>query len=211
MNVQCHACIGGTNIGEDIRKLDYGQHVVSGTPGRVFGELIWQLMSEQPFFFWDYITGFTILAIAWARGGFERADFKVDFCYKEWWKGWQLNYQYHSPTFKYCPDKKASYSLLAVQHSKYSRIDDKQPLNWVSRKSKHFSHRKGSLNSKILQFSGDLQVENTVKSKLLLVSLPFLWNDFVIPQKAWYQKRNTHRHKHRLGNLWLYIYFFQCA
>ena len=39
MNVQCHACIGGTNVGEDIRKLDYGQHVVSGTPGRVFGKL----------------------------------------------------------------------------------------------------------------------------------------------------------------------------
>lgn len=38
MNVQCHACIGGTNVGEDIRKLDYGQHVVAGTPGRVFGE-----------------------------------------------------------------------------------------------------------------------------------------------------------------------------
>ena len=36
LNVQCHACIGGTSIGEDIRKLDYGQHVVSGTPGRVF-------------------------------------------------------------------------------------------------------------------------------------------------------------------------------
>lgn len=36
LNVQCHACIGGTNVGEDIRKLDYGQHVVSGTPGRVF-------------------------------------------------------------------------------------------------------------------------------------------------------------------------------
>lgn len=36
MSVQCHACIGGTNIGEDVRKLDYGQHVVSGTPGRVF-------------------------------------------------------------------------------------------------------------------------------------------------------------------------------
>lgn len=36
MNVQCHACIGGTNLGEDLRKLDYGQHVVSGTPGRVF-------------------------------------------------------------------------------------------------------------------------------------------------------------------------------
>jgi ATP-dependent RNA helicase len=36
MNVQCHACIGGTSIGEDIRKLERGQHVVSGTPGRVF-------------------------------------------------------------------------------------------------------------------------------------------------------------------------------
>ena len=38
MSVQCHSCIGGTNIGEDIRKLDYGQHIVSGTPGRVYGE-----------------------------------------------------------------------------------------------------------------------------------------------------------------------------
>lgn len=36
MSVQCHSCIGGTNLGEDIRKLDYGQHIVSGTPGRVF-------------------------------------------------------------------------------------------------------------------------------------------------------------------------------
>jgi len=36
MSVQCHACIGGKSIGEDIRKLDSGVHVVSGTPGRVF-------------------------------------------------------------------------------------------------------------------------------------------------------------------------------
>jgi len=35
MNVQCHACIGGTSLGEDMKKLDYGQHIVSGTPGRV--------------------------------------------------------------------------------------------------------------------------------------------------------------------------------
>lgn len=35
MNVQCHACIGGRNIGDDIRKFEYGQHIVSGTPGRV--------------------------------------------------------------------------------------------------------------------------------------------------------------------------------
>lgn len=36
MNVQAHACIGGTKVGDDVKKLDYGQHVVVGTPGRVF-------------------------------------------------------------------------------------------------------------------------------------------------------------------------------
>ncbi len=36
MNVLCHACIGGQSVGNDQRKLDFGQHVVSGTPGRVF-------------------------------------------------------------------------------------------------------------------------------------------------------------------------------
>ena len=36
MNVQCHTCIGGKSIGEDIRRLDYGVQIVSGTPGRVF-------------------------------------------------------------------------------------------------------------------------------------------------------------------------------
>lgn len=35
INVQAHACIGGKSLGEDIRKLEYGVHVVSGTPGRV--------------------------------------------------------------------------------------------------------------------------------------------------------------------------------
>ncbi|GAB2266085.1 hypothetical protein Dimus_001112, partial [Dionaea muscipula] len=34
MNIQAHACIGGKSVGEDIRKLEYGVHVVSGTPGR---------------------------------------------------------------------------------------------------------------------------------------------------------------------------------
>eukprot|EP01096_Ripella_sp_DP13-Kostka_P004727 TRINITY_DN1712_c0_g1_i1.p1 TRINITY_DN1712_c0_g1~~TRINITY_DN1712_c0_g1_i1.p1 ORF type:complete len:420 (+),score=173.40 TRINITY_DN1712_c0_g1_i1:67-1260(+) len=36
MKVQAHACIGGTSVGEDIRKLDAGVHIVSGTPGRVY-------------------------------------------------------------------------------------------------------------------------------------------------------------------------------
>jgi translation initiation factor 4A len=34
--VKCHACIGGTSIRDDIDKLREGQHVVVGTPGRVF-------------------------------------------------------------------------------------------------------------------------------------------------------------------------------
>ena len=36
MSIQCHSCIGGKSIGEDIRRLDAGVHIVSGTPGRVF-------------------------------------------------------------------------------------------------------------------------------------------------------------------------------
>jgi ATP-dependent RNA helicase len=36
MNVQCHACIGGKSIGDDIKRLDFGVQVVSGTPGRVY-------------------------------------------------------------------------------------------------------------------------------------------------------------------------------
>ena len=36
MNVKCHCCIGGRSVGDDIRQLESGVHVVSGTPGRVF-------------------------------------------------------------------------------------------------------------------------------------------------------------------------------
>lgn len=36
MSIQAHPCIGGKSIGEDIRRLEAGVHIVSGTPGRVF-------------------------------------------------------------------------------------------------------------------------------------------------------------------------------
>ncbi|KAK0552104.1 translation initiation factor eIF4A [Tilletia horrida] len=36
MNIECHACVGGTKIREDIAKLEQGMHVVVGTPGRVY-------------------------------------------------------------------------------------------------------------------------------------------------------------------------------
>merc|ERR1711985_38606 len=37
--VKCHACIGGTSVREDIEKLKDGQHLVVGTPGRVYDML----------------------------------------------------------------------------------------------------------------------------------------------------------------------------
>merc|ERR1719323_683380 len=36
MGAQCHACIGGTSVREDMNKLNSGVHIVVGTPGRVF-------------------------------------------------------------------------------------------------------------------------------------------------------------------------------
>jgi len=35
LNISCHACVGGTNIREDISRLSAGAQVVVGTPGRV--------------------------------------------------------------------------------------------------------------------------------------------------------------------------------
>jgi len=35
LQVQVHACIGGTNVRDDQRRLDVGTHVIVGTPGRV--------------------------------------------------------------------------------------------------------------------------------------------------------------------------------
>ncbi|KZP03836.1 P-loop containing nucleoside triphosphate hydrolase protein [Athelia psychrophila] len=36
MNIECHACVGGTNVREDKAKVQEGIPVVVGTPGRVF-------------------------------------------------------------------------------------------------------------------------------------------------------------------------------
>lgn len=43
---QCHACIGGTNVREDIRKLEMGVHVVVGTPGRVMDMISRKALSK---------------------------------------------------------------------------------------------------------------------------------------------------------------------
>jgi translation initiation factor 4A len=36
LGVKCHACIGGTRVHDDIDRVKDGQHVVVGTPGRVY-------------------------------------------------------------------------------------------------------------------------------------------------------------------------------
>mmetsp|Transcript_11616 Transcript_11616/g.14515 ORF Transcript_11616/g.14515 Transcript_11616/m.14515 type:complete len:411 (-) Transcript_11616:297-1529(-) len=36
MNVTCHPCIGGKSLGADLKALEQGVQIVSGTPGRVF-------------------------------------------------------------------------------------------------------------------------------------------------------------------------------
>lgn len=45
-NVKCHACIGGTNIREDMRKLEEGAQVVVGTPGRVYDMIVRKSLSK---------------------------------------------------------------------------------------------------------------------------------------------------------------------
>jgi translation initiation factor 4A len=39
MGVGCHACIGGTNVRDDIKRLESGVQIVVGTPGRVYDML----------------------------------------------------------------------------------------------------------------------------------------------------------------------------
>ncbi|CAF0751133.1 unnamed protein product [Adineta steineri] len=39
MGVTCHACIGGTSVRDDIKRLEAGVQIVVGTPGRVYDML----------------------------------------------------------------------------------------------------------------------------------------------------------------------------
>jgi translation initiation factor 4A len=45
--INCHACIGGTVVREDIRILEKGVHAVVGTPGRVFDMISRNHLSTQ--------------------------------------------------------------------------------------------------------------------------------------------------------------------
>ncbi len=40
MGVTCHVYIGGTNIRDDMKRLEEGVQIVVGTPGRVYNMLI---------------------------------------------------------------------------------------------------------------------------------------------------------------------------
>lgn len=47
MRVQCHACVGGTNVRDDMNRLSQGVHVVVGTPGRVYDMINRRALSAQ--------------------------------------------------------------------------------------------------------------------------------------------------------------------
>lgn len=47
MNIQTHACTGGRQVGEDTKALALGQHIVSGTPGRVLDVIKRQNLSTR--------------------------------------------------------------------------------------------------------------------------------------------------------------------
>jgi len=49
MNAECQACIGGTNVREDLHRLSNGVHIVVGTPGRVYDMISRRALStSQP-------------------------------------------------------------------------------------------------------------------------------------------------------------------
>ncbi|KAL5239239.1 hypothetical protein ACI65C_006649 [Semiaphis heraclei] len=47
LNVHYHACIGGISFSEDLRKLDFDQHIVCGTPGHEADEMLNQGFKNQ--------------------------------------------------------------------------------------------------------------------------------------------------------------------
>lgn len=51
MNVTCHACIGGTNLREDMRRLENGVQIIVGTPGRVYDMISRRVLSKIYFFY----------------------------------------------------------------------------------------------------------------------------------------------------------------
>lgn len=46
MGASCHACIGGTNVREDIHRLQAGVNIVVGTPGRVYDMISRRALSK---------------------------------------------------------------------------------------------------------------------------------------------------------------------
>lgn len=49
MGASCHACIGGTNVREDIHRLQAGVNIVVGTPGRVYDMISRRALSKQSY------------------------------------------------------------------------------------------------------------------------------------------------------------------
>lgn len=51
LNIRCLACVGGTDVRGDLKKLESGPHVVVGTPARVCNMISRNALSKCPCFF----------------------------------------------------------------------------------------------------------------------------------------------------------------
>lgn len=67
MEAKCHACIGGTNVKEDMMILDKGVHTVVGTPGRVFDMISRRHLGG--YFYSSIILGPCLLAVTRIHAG----------------------------------------------------------------------------------------------------------------------------------------------
>jgi translation initiation factor 4A len=72
LDVKCHVCIGGTKVHDDISRLREGQHVVVGTPGRVF-----DLISRRHLSIDDLLTFVLDEADEMLSQGFEDQIYKI--------------------------------------------------------------------------------------------------------------------------------------
>ena len=65
MSVKCHACIGGTNVQDGIRKLKEGQHIIVGTPGRVY-----DMLNRGILGMYKNIPRTVAMGVCWGEGAF---------------------------------------------------------------------------------------------------------------------------------------------
>ena len=67
MGAQCHACIGGTSVKEDMRKLEAGQHIVVGESQHFFNHLLVKLSLRTS------STNIRLIQVMFLKGSFQHS------------------------------------------------------------------------------------------------------------------------------------------